>query len=260
MPVPFLLTTLLLAACSSLPAAELPAPAQPAESAINAAAPEAPFCLWYRQPATNWNEALPLGNGRLGAMVFGTPDKERLQLNEESLWAGCPVQSWPPDFPKHLTEVRRLLFAGRNAEAQTYGVEHLTATPTSFRSYEPLADWWLDPLCGAWMAARLFEVCPPFQIDGNFGGCAGLEKMLRQSHERVEVRGQESAVLLDLLPVWPKAWASGSVRGLRARGGFEVDIAWQNGKVTNYRIRSKEPGEVKLRVNGEAQTIESGRL
>ena len=92
------------------------------------------MCLWYRQPATNWNEALPLGNGRLGAMVFGTPGKERLQLNEESLWAGCPVEAWPPDFPKHLAEVRRLLFAGKNAEAQAYGVAHLTATPTSFRS------------------------------------------------------------------------------------------------------------------------------
>ena len=141
---PSLLAVLLLAAWSWLSAAELPAPPQPAESAFNATAPEAPLCLWYRQPATNWNEALPLGNGRLGAMVFGTPGKERLQLNEESLWAGCPVEAWPPDFPKHLAEVRRLLFAGKNAEAQAYGVAHMTATPTSFRSYEPLADLWLD--------------------------------------------------------------------------------------------------------------------
>jgi alpha-L-fucosidase 2 len=67
-----------------------------------------------------------------------------LQLNEESLWAGCPVEAWPPDFPKHLAEVRRLLFAGKKAEARAYGVAHMTATPTSFRSYEPLADLWLD--------------------------------------------------------------------------------------------------------------------
>lgn len=103
-----------------------------------------PLKLWYDQPATNWNEALPLGNGRLGAMVFGTPGKERFQLNEESLWAGCPMQSYPPDFLKHLNEVRRLLFAGHNAEAHAYGRKNLTATPTSFRSYEPLADLWLD--------------------------------------------------------------------------------------------------------------------
>jgi len=100
--------------------------------------------LWYDRPATNWNEALPLGNGRLGAMVFGGIAEERLQLNEESLWAGCPVESWPKDYFKHLQEVRRLLFAGRNLEAQEYGLKHLTAKPTSFRSYEPLADLWLD--------------------------------------------------------------------------------------------------------------------
>jgi alpha-L-fucosidase 2 len=103
-----------------------------------------PIKLWCQQAAFNWNEALPLGNGRLGAMVFGAPAKERFQLNEESLWAGCPVEAWPQDFPKHLAEIRRLLFAGRNAEAQAYGVAHMTATPTSFRSYEPLADLWLD--------------------------------------------------------------------------------------------------------------------
>jgi alpha-L-fucosidase 2 len=107
---------------------------------------------------------------------------------------------------------------------------------------------------------NLFDVCPPFQIDGNFGGCAGLAEMLLQSHEQVETKGQESAFLLDLLPAWPKAWAGGSVKGLRARGGFEVDVAWQDGKVTSYRIRSKEPREVTVRVNGETKTVRSQGL
>ena len=110
----------------------------------NDAASASSLSLWYQQPAAKWEEALPLGNGRLGAMVFGNPAKEHLQLNEESLWAGCPVEAWPEDFPKHLAEVRRLLFVDQNAEAQAYGEAHLTATPTSFRSYEPLADLWLD--------------------------------------------------------------------------------------------------------------------
>jgi alpha-L-fucosidase 2 len=115
-----------------------------ARADTNDAPPAQSLSLWYQQPAGKWEEALPLGNGRLGAMVFGTAAKERLQLNEESLWAGCPVEAWPADYSKHLAEVRRLLFAGRNAEAQAYGEAHLTATPTSFRSYEPLADLWLD--------------------------------------------------------------------------------------------------------------------
>ena len=100
--------------------------------------------IWFDHPAKRWTDGLPIGNGRLGAMVFGATDKERLQLNEESLWAGCPVESWAPDYAKHLAEVRRLLFAGHNAEAQAYGIEHMTARPTSFRSYQPLGDLWLD--------------------------------------------------------------------------------------------------------------------
>ncbi len=110
---------------------------------LTAAAQEPPR-IWFNQPAANWNEALPLGNGRLGAMVFGGGAKERMQLNEESLWGGCPVDAYPENFSNHLAEVRRLIFAGKNAEAHAYGLAHLTATPTCFRSYQPLGDLWLD--------------------------------------------------------------------------------------------------------------------
>lgn len=100
--------------------------------------------LWYEQPAAKWDEALPLGNGRLGAMVFGGVARERIQLNEESLWAGRPAEAWPNDYPRHLEKVRALVLAGKPDDAQEYGIKNLTATPTSFRSYQPLGDLFLD--------------------------------------------------------------------------------------------------------------------
>lgn len=100
--------------------------------------------LWYAQPAAEWNEALPLGNGRLGAMVFGGVAKEHLQLNEESLWAGEPADAYPDHFRENLAEVQRLVLAGKIAEAAALGQAKMTKSPTSFRSYEPLGDLWIE--------------------------------------------------------------------------------------------------------------------
>ena len=73
--------------------------------------------LWYRQPAKRWVEALPVGNGRLGCMVFGGIKDEHLQLNEDSLWSGGPQDSDNPDALAALPEIRRLLFEEKYAEA-----------------------------------------------------------------------------------------------------------------------------------------------
>lgn len=74
--------------------------------------------LEYDKPATNWNEALPLGNGRLGAMVFGNPEKEELQLNEETVWAGEPGNNVPKNVFSNIEGIRKLIFDGKNKEAQ----------------------------------------------------------------------------------------------------------------------------------------------
>ena len=106
---------------------------------------------------------------------------------------------------------------------------------------------------------NFFDAHPPFQIDGNFGAVSGMCEMLLQSHELVDDAAdpRHEHYLIDLLPALPTAWPNGSVKGLRARGGFTVDIDWKDGKVTNYRIASPAPQEVKVRVNGETKTLKS---
>jgi alpha-L-fucosidase 2 len=96
--------------------------------------------LWYRQPATQWNEALPLGNGRLGAMVFGGIQSERLQLNEDSVWAGEKRNRNNPAGAAAISEVRRLLFAGKLKEAEQLADRAIIATPRRMPPYQPLGD------------------------------------------------------------------------------------------------------------------------
>ncbi|MBN1996111.1 glycoside hydrolase family 95 protein, partial [candidate division KSB1 bacterium] len=74
--------------------------------------------LWYNQPADQWVEALPVGNGRLGAMVFGNPSQEKIQLNENTIWAGQPYRNDNPDAKEALPQVRQLIFEGKYREAQ----------------------------------------------------------------------------------------------------------------------------------------------
>jgi alpha-L-fucosidase 2 len=96
--------------------------------------------LWYRQSTQNWNEALPIGNGRLGAMIFGKTDKERIQLNEDSFWHGGPRDRNNPDALKHLPEIRRLLSEGKLKEAEQLELYALSGVPEHQRHYEPAGE------------------------------------------------------------------------------------------------------------------------
>jgi len=101
------------------------------------------LCLWYSQPATEWVEALPVGNGRLGAMVFGGVSEERIQLNEDTLWGGHKINPNNPEALTALPNVRRLIFEGKNPEATALIDEKMMGTPKTIESYQTLADLYL---------------------------------------------------------------------------------------------------------------------
>jgi alpha-L-fucosidase 2 len=100
--------------------------------------------LWYRQPAAKWTEALPLGNGRIAAMVFGGVERERLQLNEGTLWAGQPYDPVNPKARAALPEVRRLVFNGQIASAEKLINEALLSPNKVQMPYQVLGDLTLD--------------------------------------------------------------------------------------------------------------------
>ena len=94
---------------------------------------------------------------------------------------------------------------------------------------------------------NLFDAHPPFQIDGNFGGTAGVCEMLIQS----------TPTSIELLPALPEAWNDGEVKGLCARGGYTVDMTWKDGQVTDYQIKATKPGKVTVRYNGKEEIKET---
>ena len=96
--------------------------------------------LWYDQPASKWEEALPIGNGRLGAMIFGHPFQECIQVNEESLWSGAPINSNNPKAIHNLDKIRELILSHQYQAAKKLAAETMVGTPPCVRSYQTLGN------------------------------------------------------------------------------------------------------------------------
>jgi len=96
--------------------------------------------LWYQQPAKEWTEALPVGNGRLGAMIFGGTENERLQFNEDTLWTGQPHEYQHGGAAAYLPVVRKLLFEGNQREAEKLAGQQMMSVPLGQKKYQPFGD------------------------------------------------------------------------------------------------------------------------
>jgi hypothetical protein len=96
--------------------------------------------LWYKQPAIKWTEALPIGNGRIGAMIFGGIENDRVQFNEETLWTGEPRSYSRPGAYKYLDTIRQLLFAGKQKEAEALAEKEFMG----LKSFEGERSSWIN--------------------------------------------------------------------------------------------------------------------
>ena len=96
--------------------------------------------LWYTKPAQKWTEALPIGNGRLGAMIFGGVENDRIQFNEETLWTGAPNDYAHKGASKYLAQIRQLLADGKQKEAEDLGMAEFMGVPVRQKAYQAFGD------------------------------------------------------------------------------------------------------------------------
>jgi alpha-L-fucosidase 2 len=104
---------------------------------------------------------------------------------------------------------------------------------------------------------NLFDLCGPFQVDGNFGSCGGIAEMLLQSHVRPDAATNPDLYQIELLPALPTAWPAGSVTGLCARGGFDVDLTWTGGKLTKVTLKSKLGHPARLKAGDKTLDVKT---
>lgn len=190
--------------------------------------------LFYDQPAGCWNEALPIGNGRLGAMVFGGAVQERLALNDDSLWSGGFTDRVNPDAAANIPRMQRLIHDGHIAEAQQLACAAFSGTPDYSRNYEPLGDLMLEYLDEHMpYRANCRISMPPTQPDGVSGYARTLS--LQTAVHRVQYAWREVPCVRDVF-----ASAPDGVIALRSRCARACRVALYRGNQAGRLYASDE--------------------
>jgi alpha-L-fucosidase 2 len=252
----------ILSAIAAAPA-QRPAPAQPA-----AGAEESPLTLWYRRPAAQWVEALPVGNGRLGAMVFGGIEHERLQLNEDTLWAGGPYDPSHAAAREALPRVRRLVADGAFAEAERLIMEQVIARPPREMPYQTVGDVTITMAGGA----EATEYRRSLDLDTAIARTSFRVGNVRYSRE-VFSSPVDQVIVCRLTALEPNAAASAPGRltatiamstpmaaSVRTEGDDTLVLAGVNGDAFGIKGALTYQARVKVSVDGGSLTADGSQL
>jgi alpha-L-fucosidase 2 len=218
--------------------------------------------LWYRQPAKEWVEALPLGNGRLGAMVFGGVDHEQLQLNQDTIWAGGPYDPVNPDAFDGLAEARQLIFAGKQSEADKVISDKVMAKPLRQAPYQTLGSLLLDfPVD----AADVTEYRRSLDIDTAIASTMFKSNGVTFTREYF-CSARDQAIVIHLTADAPgKIDFSGTMKSLQpdsqvAVHGGDLILTGTGGKHDTNPGQVKFESIVRVRIDGGTITADSSRI